>query len=202
MKYFYKQLVTTFLVVTICLPGTLLAESNSANGASPSTTARLDFSITVPGVLRFQVGTAGTGNIDVINFAPPAATLGDGTDTQGTGGDLGSGVVTVDLFSNAGQVTITESNNSGGAGLDNGSGDTIPYTEIVTTSSDATDFAAPALSNAGGGTSTPTPTSGNNKVTNRTESWSYAYDNAASYPQGTYGTNSNGGRVTYTAATP
>jgi hypothetical protein len=202
MKNLCKQLFTIFLLTATCLPGTLFADSNSANGVSPSTTARLDFSITIPGVLRFQVGTTGTGNIDVIDFAPPAATLGDGTDTQGTGGDLGSGVVTVDLFSNAGQITITESNNSGGAGLDNGSGDTISYTEIVTTSSDATDFAAPALSNAGGGTSTPTPTSGNNKVTNRTESWSYAYDNAASYPQGTYGTNSNGGLVTYTASTP
>jgi hypothetical protein len=194
------------LVVMCSIPQAANAESNNASGASPSTTASLDFRITIPGVLRFQVGKAGAGIIDIIDFAPPVDSLGDGTDTQGTGGDLGNGVVTVDLFSNAGQVTITESNNSGGAGLDNGSGDTIPYSEIVTTSSNVTDFAAPTLSNAGGGTSLPTPTSGNNKVTKRTESWSYAYDNSTVYPAGTYGSvtanGSNGGRVTYTAATP
>lgn len=202
MKNLKKYLITSILAVLVGLPQAATAESNSVSGASPSTTARLDFRITIPGVLRFRVGTAGTGNVDIIDFAPPVATLGDGTDTQGTGGDLGNGVVTVDLFSNAGQVTITESNNSLGAGLDNGSGDTIPYTEIVTTSSDAANFAAPALSDAGGGTSQPIPTSGNNKVTNRTESWSYAYDNTTVYPAGTYGTELNGGRVTYTAATP
>ena len=203
MNNLFKQLVTTIFLAVSGLPGTLLADSNSDNGPSPSASAQLDFRITIPGVLRFQVGTAGSGNVDIIDFAPPAATLGDGTDTQGTGGNLGNGVVTVDLFSNAGQVTITESNNSSGAGLDNGSGDFIPYSEIVTTSSDATNFAAPTLSDNGGGTSTPTPTSGNNKVTNRTESWSYAYDNSTDYPEGTYGgVNTQGGRVTYTAATP
>lgn len=202
MNNLYKQCLTVFFVVISGLPGTVMAESNSDNGASPSATARLDFRINIPGILRFQVGTSGAGNIDIIDFDPPAATLGDGTNTQGTGGNLGSGVVTVDLFSNAGQVTITESNNSGSTGLDNGSGDNIPYSEILTTSGDATNFAAPTLSDAGGGTSAPTPTSGNNKVTNRNTSWSYAYDNSTDYPEGTYGTQSNGGRVTYTAATP
>jgi len=202
MKNLGKSLILSMSIALVGLPQVASAESNTANGASPSASASLDFSVTIPGVLRFQVGTAGTGNVDVINFAPLAATLGDGTNTQGTGGDLGNGVVTVDLFSNAGQVTITESNNSSGSGLDNGSGDYIPYTEILTTSGDAADFDAPALSDAGGGTSTPTPTSGNNKVTNRNTTWSYAYDNSADYPAGTYGTQSNGGRVTYTAATP
>jgi hypothetical protein len=202
MKNLKNTLVLSIIVALGSLPQAASADSNSANGASPSASASLDFRITIPGVLRFQVGTAGTGNVDTIDFAPPAATLGDGTDTQGTGGDLGNGVVTVDLFSNAGQVTISEGNNSGGAGLDNGFGDSIPYTEIVTTSGDATDFDAPVLSDAGGGESTPTPTSGNNKVTNRKTTWSYAYDNTADYPAGIYGTQSNGGRVTYTAATP
>lgn len=204
MKHTYKQLVTVFFMVAVSLPGSLLAESKSASGASPSASASLDFRITIPGVLRFQVGSTGTGNVDLINFAPPAATLGDGiTTTQGSGGNLGSGVVTVDLFSNAGQVTITESNNSSGNGLSNGTaGEYIPYTEIITTSGNATDFDAPALSDAGGGDSTPTPTSGNNKVTDRNTTWSYAYANTAAYPAGTYGTQTNGGRVTYTAATP
>jgi hypothetical protein len=203
MNYLSKFLIFFVSIALGSLPQVASAESNNANGPSPSASASLDFSITIPGVLRFQVGTAGPGNVDVINFAPPAATLGDGsTTTQGTGGDLGNGVVTVDLFSNAGQVTITENNNSGSAGLDNGFGDYIPYTEIITTSGDATNFDAPALTDAGGSTSKPTPTSGNNKVTNRSTTWSYAYANTATYPAGTYGTQTNGGRVTYTAATP
>ena len=205
MTNLYKQLFTVIFVSISSLPGTLMADSNSANGASPSTSARLDFRVTIPGVLRFQVGTAGLGNIDIIDFDPPVATLGNGTDTPGTGGDgtAGAGAVTVDLFSNAGQVTITEENNGSGNGLNNGTaGENIPYSEIITTSGDPTNFAAPTLSNSTKNTSTPSPTSGNNKVTNRSTTWSYAYDNSTDYPAGTYGTQANGGRVTYTAATP
>jgi hypothetical protein len=198
-----KYLILSMLVSLGNLPQAASAESNNANGASPSASASLDFRITIPGVLRFQVGSAGSGSVDLIDFAPPVATLGDGTDTQGSGGDLGSGVVTVDLFSNAGQVTITEENNGSGNGLNNGTaGENIPYSEIITTSGDPTDFAAPILSNSDKNTSQPTPTSGNSKVTKRNTSWSYAYDNSTDYPAGTYGTQANGGRVTYTAATP
>ena len=200
MNNLYKHLVTVIFVAISSLPGTLMAESNDATDPAVGAIARLDFRITIPGVLRFQVGNTGTNNVDVIDFDPPAATLGGGNNTQGTGGDQSNGVVTVDLFSNAGPVTITETNNSSSNGLGNVDGDNIPYSEILTTSGDATNFAAPTLSDAGGGTSTPTPTSGNNKVTNRNTTWSYAYDNSTDYPAGTYGTQARGGRVTYTAA--
>ena len=203
MKDLYKQLVTVIFVTISSLPGMLLAESNIAADPSIGATARLDFRINIPGVLRFQVGMTGTGNIDIIDFDPPAATLGDGTIKQGTGGDLGNGVVTVALFSNAGLVTITEANNGSGNGLGNGTvNENIPYSEIITTSGDPSNFAAPVLSNSANNTSQPNPTSGNNKVTNRSTTWSYAYDNTTDYPAGTYGTEANGGRVTYTAAAP
>jgi len=182
-----------------------MAESSGNVDSSVGAKASLDFKITIPGVLRFQVGSAGIGSIDDIDFNPPLATLGDGTTTtQGTGGDgTVPGMETVDLFSNAGQVTITEENNGGGNGLNTGpSGDNIPYSEIITTSTDPATFAAPVLSNSAKNTSTPTPTSGNGKVTNRNTTWSYAYANKADYPAGVYGTSANGGRVTYTAATP
>ena len=77
MKSLRNQLVTTFLLAGIGMPGSVLAESNSAVGASPSATARLDFRIVIPGILRFQVGDAGTGNIDLIEFQPAGSTLGD-----------------------------------------------------------------------------------------------------------------------------
>lgn len=204
MKNIYKQIVTAFIVTISGMPGTLLAESNSAVGASPSASARLDFQIVIPGILRFQVGTTGANNVDLIEFQPAGATLGDGSDTAATAGsgNLGNGSVTVALLSNAGQVTITETNNSGGAGLDNGAGDTIPYAEILTASGDPTNFAAPTLSNNSSNTSQPPPNVGT-KVTVRNTTWTYSYDNSTVYPEGTYGgLNTQGGRVTYTAATP
>ena len=206
MKSYKHQLLVTCLLASLTTAtGNVLADSDSDSGATPlSASANLDFRVVIPAILRFRVGTDGNGNIDEIQFDPAVATLGDGTDTSATsGGDISPGVVTVSLLSNAGQITITESNNSGGTGLNNGIvGENIPYSEILTTSSNPTDFAAPTLSNAGGGTSTPTPTSGNNKVTSRSETWTFTYDNTAVYPAGDYGTSSNGGRVTYTAASP
>jgi hypothetical protein len=197
-----KQLVTTILLVVISLPGTLMAESTSVNGATPlSAAARLDFQINIPGILRFRVGSD-LGTIDLIQFSPTAANMGNDTDLPGTGGDLTGGEVTVDLFSNAGLITITPANNSGNAGLDNGFGDFISYDEIITTSSDAAVLPVPVLSDTGGTASNPPATSGT-RVTNLTESWTYTYDNTAVYPEGTYGgVGTQGGRVTYTAATP
>jgi hypothetical protein len=202
VKSIYKHVVISILLVAGCLPGALLAESDSDSGATPiSAAANLDFQINIPGILRFRVGTDG-GTIDLIQFSPTAANLGDNTDIAGTGGDLSAGEVTVDLFSNAGQITITPTNSSGGAGLDNGLGDIISYDEILTASSDAAVLPVPVLSDAGGTTSQPPPTSGL-RVTNLTESWTYTYDNTAVYPEGTYGgVNTQGGRVTYTAASP
>jgi hypothetical protein len=204
MKSIYKSIVTAVLVVIGSLPGSVLAESNSDVGASPSATARLDFQIVIPGILRFQVGTAGTNNVDLIEFQPAGSTLGDGTDTNATAasGNLGNGAVTVSVVSNAGQVTITETNNSSGAGLDNGAGDNIPYSEILTTSGDATNLPAPTLSDGSSNTSQPVISAGT-RVTVRNSTWTYTYDNTDIYPEGTYGgVNTQGGRVTYTAATP
>jgi hypothetical protein len=204
MKSFNNLLVTTMFLGAIGLPGSALAESNSAAGASPSASARLDFQVVIPGILRFQVGDAGTGNINLIEFQPAGPTLGDDSDVAATAGsgDLGNGAVTVSVVSNAGQVTITETNNSGGAGLDNGAGDTIPYSEILTTSGDAGNLPAPVLSNNASNSSQPSISAGT-RVTVRNSTWTYSYDNSDIYPEGTYGgVNTQGGRVTYTAATP
>jgi hypothetical protein len=198
VKNIYKQLVTTFLLATSGLPGTLMAESASDDGATPlSAAANLDFQIDIPGVLNFQVGTAGA-TIDLITFAPLAANLGNGVDVAGTGGNVGSGVVSVELLSNAGQVTITPTYLNTGIGLTNGTKN-IPYDEILT-SSNLPALPAPALSNAGGGATLPTETDG---VTDLSAQWTYTYDNTAVYEAGTYGgTNTQGSRVTYTASVP
>ena len=197
MKYVYKQLVISSLLGAICtVPVTVLADSGSANSASPSVAVDLDFRVVIPGILRFRVGTDTPGTVDEVLFEPAAGDIGTGNDVAATT----NGTVTVSLFSNAGLITITPTNDGSGNGLNNGTiGENIPYSEILVSESEAA-FANPTLSNAGGAAdaTTPTPTSGNGKVTNYpSETWSYLYDNTVDYPAGEYT-----GTVTYTATSP
>src|SRR5438874_2003585 len=73
------------------------AESNvqtGANTAAPGATAHVDFQITIPKILYLRVGTGSTyttgaltanGTIDLIQFAPAAALVGNSTPVAGTG---------------------------------------------------------------------------------------------------------------------
>ena len=127
-----------------------------------------------------------------------AATAG----IAGTGGNVGGGVVTVSLVSNAGAVDIAEANNSGGNGLGDGAGNFISYAQINTTTNDG-NLPAPLLSDGGTNSVSIPVTAGN--ITNRQAQWTYTYDNPATPPEaGTYGTGgaATGGQVTYTAAIP
>jgi hypothetical protein len=178
------------------------AESTTVTGAGAlSAPAHLDFSVVIPKFLSFRVGTVGA-TIDQITFTVAAANVGNATPVAGTGGDAGGGsAANVSVVGNDGQVTITESNNSAGNGLQHATlTDTIAYSQITTTSSDTTNLQRPVLSNAGGNTSTPVLNASN--VTNRTAVWTYAYANTTIPSAGTYGTSAKGGRVTYTASMP
>jgi len=191
-------LMAAALSFSLALPQLVHAESTTATSAGTVTTdARVDFRIIIPGVLRFRVGAAG-GGIDLIDFAPTAANLGTGTDIVATAGsgDQGNGDVTVEVLSNSGQITITHDSN--GAVLADGTGNTIPYTEILTASSDVANLDAPVLGTA----SSTTPTLTGN-LTDESATWTYTYDNTLAYNSGIYGgVNTNGGRVTYTASSP
>ena len=169
-----------------------------------SAAARLDFRIIIPGFLRFRVGTNAINSIDMITFdmTSTPADVGNSVAQAGTGGDVGGGAATVLIQANNGQVTITESNSSVTLGLGTGTASDgyISYAQITTAVSGDAQLTAPTLSNAGGGTSTPTLSAG--KVTNRTAVWTYGYANTTIPSAGTYGTLTNGGRVTYTASTP
>ena len=194
-----KSLIATLAILAvIAIPQFARAESNSDSGAGIlSAAADLDFRIIVPRFLFFRVGTAGAGNVDEIQFdlTGSVGILGDGTDISATaGGDAGVGQVNVVVLSNAGQITITETNNGGGSGLSDGGTNNISYAELLT-SSNAGTLAAPTLSDAGGNTSTPTLTAGN--VTVRSAVWTYSYDNTAVYEAATYT-----GTATYTATSP
>ena len=191
-------LIAAAIVVSIAVPQLAQAESTTATGAGTvSTDARVDFRIIIPGVLRFRVGSA-AGGIDLIDFGPTAANLGTGTDVAATAGsgDLGNGDVTVDILSNSGQITITHDSN--GAVLSDGTGNTIPYAEILTASNDVANLDAPVL-----GTASSTQPTLTGSLTDETATWTYTYDNTLAYNSGIYGgVNTNGGRVTYTASSP
>lgn len=197
MKYVNKQSIIGLIVAAIGMgPVTSLADSGIANAASPSVAVDLKFKVVIPGTMRFRVGTDAAGTVDEVLFEPLAADIGNGSNVTATN----NGTVTVSIFSNAGLVTITPTNDGLGNGLNNGTvNEDIPYSEILVSQSDA-GFLNPTLSNNGGvpDATTPTPTSGNNKVTNYpSETWTYLYDNLAAYPAGDYT-----GTVTYTATSP
>jgi len=193
------------MVVALCYANPASAESDFATGAAAQSSGtgasvNLDFQIVIPQFILFRVGSSGAA-IDQIGFAPTADQVANATPgIAGTGGDVGSGTVTVRLVSNAGGVDITETNNSGGSGLTDGSGHSISYGQINTATNDG-NLSAPSLSDASSNSVSILPTSGN--ITVRQAQWTYTYDNPATIPEaGTYGGLANGGRVTYTAAIP
>jgi len=190
-----------------------LADSNVQTGTATSTpgaTAHLDFSIVIPKILYLRVGTgsaytSGTltsaNTIDLITFSPAAGTVGNGTAVAGTGGDLTGGVETAAIVSNSGDVTL---NATASGALGDGSGDSIPFTQITTaatTLTSGTALPAPVLTN--GTSSNVVLTAPATKLIVEDAKWTYSYANAANVPAGTYGgVNANNSRVTYTATMP
>lgn len=201
------------LTITAAAPPLCHAESNLQSGvASPlTTTAHVDFQITIPKFIFLRVGTGtGTatggwgvnGNIDLISWAPAAAKVGNGVAQAGSGGDLTSGVETAVVVANHGNVTLSSTTLGK---LGDGAGDTISYATIKTTASKLTTaqvLPAPAL--VDGATSTVVVGGkGKGKIVQRDARWTYTYANATVPPAGTYGgVNTNNGRVTYTASVP
>ena len=197
----------------LALPLMAFAESNVQTGAAtaaPGATARVDFSIVIPKILYLRVGngsayTAGTltnsNVVDLITFSPAAGTVGNGIPVAGTGGDLTGGVETAAIVSNSGNVTL---NATATGALSDGSGDTIPFTQITTaatTLSSLTQLPAPVLTN--GTSSNVVLTAPATKLIVQDAKWTYSYANAANVPAGTYGgVNVNNSRVVYTATMP
>jgi hypothetical protein len=175
------------------MPLAVQAESdfNTGNAANLPAVARLDFSIAIPKIVFLQVGT-GTlfvddTTIDVITFNVPAANVGDGSNIAGTGGNLGSGQVTMRVIGNNGNMSLGVAGPV--AGLDS-AGDKIPWSEILV----AAGGTAPAHPAINGAASTLVAV---NKVVNLNGTWTYTYDNVGTYAAGTYT-----GRLTYTATVP
>jgi len=167
------------------------ADSKFTTGAGAISAApQLDFRVIIPKFIRFSVGTAVVGTVDLVEFSVLAANVGSGTDVARTNG----GAVAVSLVSNGGNVTLT--------GTTTGATEDISFAEILSTSDNA-QLAAPVLVDAGVSADvTVTPNIGT-KVVSRTANWTFAYSNTDVVGAGTYGgVNTNDGRVTYTASMP
>lgn len=171
------------------------ADSKFTTGAGAISAApQLDFRVIIPKFIRFSVGTAVDGTVDLVEFNVTAANVGDGSDIARTNG----GAVAVSLLSNGGNVTLTGT--TAGA-LTDGTED-ISFAEILS-SSDNAQLDAPVLVDGGASADvTITPNIGT-KVVSRTANWTFAYSNTDVVGAGTYGgVNINNGRVTYTASMP
>lgn len=206
-------LIAAASAALLSTPMSALAESDVNLLAGPNSTAsaRLDFTVVIPRVLFLQVGTgtnlADNTAVDLLTFTVPAAILGDGTNVVPTSPTVTAGAVTVRVFGNNGNISLTTT--SPGA-MTNATADTLPWSEILVT---ATAAALPAAGYLGAiiphpaipataGTSAASTITATNKVVRQEGVWTFAYDNTVAYAAGTYGTSTNNGRLTYTATLP
>lgn len=190
------------------MPTAANAESKFVTGAGALTAqANLDFTITIPKFVYVRIGTgtsmADNTNIDNLVYNVPAANVGDSSVISATsGGDIAAGQVTARVIGNNGTIAFSAS--TAGA-LSNGSGDSIPWTQIDVSAATITAgslLAHPALVNGAGTPTNLTPNIGT-KVTNLDARWTFTYKNNSIVPAGTYGgTVAKNGRVTYSAAMP
>ena len=186
--------VTSVTAAAMGVP--MLATADSGVG-SGSADANLDFRVEIYDVVEFRIGDGllGTpgGNVNTVDF-----TLDGVNDWPGSGAVTGvtdypvspGGNVQVELRANSDSVQIAAVPLT--ANLDNGSGNTIPWTEIQIF--DGGTITAPANAAA---TSTGIDARGG-----VTDDWSFSYMNAdPTVPPGIYG-NGGGGhaRVTFTAS--
>ena len=186
-------ILKTAIALALAAPLLASAESNIVTGTNTTTGASADlrFRVIIPQFIALKVGTgaifSNTGTVDTVEFAltDPQAT------TDGTLAATSGGVVSVALLSNVGNVNFS----STGSDL----ADTlIPSNTIPITRISATDTGTLAHPVFNAGAISVAPTSG--RVINRTDTWTFSYDNqgaTAPVGAGTYEST-----VTYTAAKP
>lgn len=165
------------------------AASNFDTGSpgSLSTSVNLNFSITVPRFVMLRVGSPAS--VDTLAFSPTLADLAASTPVLPVGGDAGASDVTVQVRSNAGNVTLTATTAT--ADLVSG-GLTVPWSTLSATNPTGT-VVPPAFNS---GSTLVTASSG---IVDQAGTWRYAWTNPANtiYAAGTYS-----GTVTFTASTP
>ncbi len=211
-----SPIVTKALLVSaaVALPLVASAASTYSSGAAgPLTaTATVNFQINIPQTLYLRVGSgsaypgtlATVNTTDLIQFSPAAGTVGNSTAVAGTGGDLANGVETAAVLSNgSGNVTL---NATTLGALNDGNGDTIPYTQITATAAVNTasyTLLQPPVLNATGTSTTVTLVRNASGVVQADAKWTFSYANSVTPAGGVYGgVGVNNSLVTYTATMP
>jgi hypothetical protein len=178
---FTKLIKITITSAFVLLPSLTVADSQlSIGGAGTTAQANLDFRITIPNFVYFQIGSAGSvDRVDYdLNVGPVQPGSGGPVSATGGTGDGVDGALTVNLATNATSISIAAT----GGNLTSGA-DTIPFADI--TANDTGTIPVPDF----GTTITPFAPGG----FSLTDTWTYTYDNSSVYNAGTYD-----GRATYT----
>jgi len=182
------------------------AESSSAaGGAGASTSANLDFRLTIPKFLRLQVGTAGA-TIDRIDFTPTVSQLATTPSTVVSGtaasGDLGNGSVTVTVQANPNTDVVNLTYTTTAAALSDGGTNTVPWStiKVATSGADAASLTHPAAlaDGSAGDVNVVAPLTVTAGVINLSAVWTYTWDDAGTI----YAAAAYNGRVAYKIATP
>ncbi|MDP9912245.1 hypothetical protein J2W27_004371 [Variovorax boronicumulans] len=203
-----RQLLSRALLALAALSALVAAASaeETSDTSSPySTTARLDFTVTIDKFIYLRIGPTG-GTIATVGFAltpsipavPTVPTNGNGVAVPWNGGApvfvLAStnAVLPVEVRSNAGSVTLRANVT---APLTSGS-NTIAMT-AVTISSDNAGLPAPPVPASGSGTAVNVAgTAFSNLVTQQTANWTFAFA-PSNPPAGLYS-----GQIGFTASAP
>ncbi|MDZ4125816.1 MAG: hypothetical protein U1E02_16805 [Hydrogenophaga sp.] len=193
-------LLKTTLAVALATP--LLASAESQLVTTGNAVARLDFRVIIPRVLFLGVGAGATAlpaatntSVDLVTFDYTANPAAVGTTAPGTSSN---NVVPVRVVGNNGQIVLTAATTGA---LSNGSGDTIPWSQISAITS-VPELPSPVIPLTGTGAGSNVTLNGT-KTTDRTANWTFSFANSTVVPAGTYGaTVANNSRVTYTATMP
>lgn len=198
--------------VTATATDTARAGTATTTGLGVPASADLKFTVNIDKFVFFRLGDgawpAVNGSINTAAFTlsptipggPTTPVVANNTAANWNGGapvfavSPSAGVkLAVEVRSNGGQITLRA---TASTPLMSGT-NTIPMSEILIATDDAT-LPAPVIPNTGpGATVSVTPTSFGTLVTQRAANWTFSYANLTSRPAGLYT-----GQVTFTASSP
>ena len=184
--------VISILLGSLAVAAHAESRLNSGNAPSLSASSRLDFRITVPRMLFLRVGTgsqfASNTTVDTVNFGVPEGDTGSGSTVAGQS----ASAITARVVGNGNTVSLSAAGSAGG--LTGPGTSTVPWTQIVPTSSAGT-LPHPAIGTGAAGTSSTLAATGG--VVDQSATWTFTYKNEIALAAGTYS-----GQVIYTASLP
>lgn len=196
-----KALIAVLLLGLAPAAGATSSQVSATESGRVSAQAALNFQITIPASLHFQLGAVN--GPTALAFAPNASELASGVPVAGTpaSGDLGGGQVSARVFGNAGSLLLSAMTTGP---LLSETGASISYEQIAVRSqavADGTSLPAPVL--ADGAVNTQRLEASEAGQVDRQAIWTFTYKNQHAFAPGVYGgPPERNGRVVYTLTTP